>query len=352
MKNKRPKTQAVDEELLPCMDYLHGDVVGDQFKAACQYQYARESKTLGKASQFLRNNPTADAEEVLFQIERQFPAPQVFRVAPIAASTWLMGDEWRFIWQSPSFPAKGWNQLSKADRAELLYGLPPSTNEPQRLRLGEVMFLTHFLDQLKGMAEKARAEWKAARTAGTARQKVYPILELKGTPFVQALLPLDFSKKRTRLLKEIGLWLQQSENKARFDKHEVKTEAGTAKQAKDRLKDVATWRLYRELGCDRALSFAEENRKRDESGVPRPFHDPRKGRTKKVPPNEAPLYSEESGFLKAKERAEDHLAELIPWEFGKYAEEKERQKREWAAAFTKALKEAKKISGVLPRRQD
>jgi hypothetical protein len=56
-------------------------------------------------------------------------------------------------------------------------------------------------------------------------------LELKGTPFVQALLPLDFSKKRTRLLQEIDLWLQQSENKARFDKHELKTETGTAKQA-------------------------------------------------------------------------------------------------------------------------
>jgi hypothetical protein len=81
-----------------------------------------------------------------------------------------------------------------------------------------------------------------------------------------------------------------------------------------------------------------------ESGRPRPFHDPRKGQTKNVLPNEAPLYSEESGFLKAKKRAKDHLAELIPWEFGKYAEETEQQKREWAAAFKKALKEAKKIS--------
>ena len=60
--------------------------------------------------------------------------------------------------------------------------------------------------------------------------------------------------------------------------------------------------------------------------------------------NEAPLYSEESGFLKAKKRAKDYLGELIPWEFGKYAEETEQQKREWAAAFRKALKEAKKIS--------
>lgn len=346
MKNKRPKTRrATDEELRSNMDYLHGDVVDDQVKAACQYEYARQSSILRKASQLISNDPTADPGEVLSQIERQFfPIPQIFRVPPSAADNWLISHQWSFIWQCPSFPAIGWNQLSEAERVELLHRMPLSTNEPRSLLLGEVMFLTHFLDQLKAMAEKARREWKEAREAGRPRQKVYPILELKGTPFVQALLPLDFSKKRARLPKEIDLWLQQSENKVRFDKHELKTEAETAKQAKDRLKDIAAWRLYHELGWDRALSFADENRKRDEFGIPRPFHDPRKGQTEKVPPNKAPLYSEESGFLKAKKRAKDYLAELIPWEFGTYAEETEQQKCEWAAAFKKALKEAKKIS--------
>ncbi len=227
------------------------------------------------------------------------------------------------------------------------------------------MFLTHYLDQLKDMVAKGHAELKKqvaaeaqaakARAEGkkkfppiTPRQKFYPIFELPNTPFVQAFLPLDFRKSKKRLLQEIDKWLELPENKDRFDKHKPMTEAGTEKQAKDRLKDLAAWRLYRELGCDKAVSFAEENRKRDESGRPRPFHDPRKGQTKKVPPNEAPLYSEESGFLKVKKRAEDHLAELIPWEFGTYEEEKKQQKRQWAAAFKKALKEAKKISKSFP----
>jgi hypothetical protein len=144
-------------------------------------------------------------------------------------------------------------------------------------------------------------------------------VESPGASFVYAVLPLDFSKSRKRVCREINDWLELPDNKARFEKHKPTKEGGTPKEAKDRLKDVATWRLYRELGCDRALSFADKNRRRDDSGRPRPFHDPRKGQTK-VPPNDAPLYSEESGFLKAKKRAEDHLAELIPWEFGKYTE--------------------------------
>src|SRR5262249_47155429 len=157
------------------------------------------------------------------------------------------------------------------------------------------------------------------------RQRVYPVLELPNAPLVQALLPLDFSKTKKRLLQSIGKWLDLSENKARFEKHKRKTETGTEKQAKDRLKDLAAWRLYRELRCDEALSFAEKNRKRDKRGRPRPFHDPRKGQTTKVSPNEAPLYSEESGFSKAKKRAEGYLAQLIPWEFGKFVQERERE---------------------------
>ena len=45
--------------LLPCMDYLHGDVVGDEFRAACQCEYARESKILRKAVELLRCDPLA-----------------------------------------------------------------------------------------------------------------------------------------------------------------------------------------------------------------------------------------------------------------------------------------------------
>src|SRR5205814_4770161 len=131
-----------------------------------------------------------------------------------------------------------------------------STTNARPLRLAEVIFLTHVFDQFRDMAEKARA-------AGKSRHRVYPALEVKNTPLVHVLVTFDFSKTKKRLLQEIDRWLQLSKNKSRFKKHKPKTESGTAKQAKDRLKDLAAWRLYRELGCNKALEFAEENRMRD-----------------------------------------------------------------------------------------
>jgi hypothetical protein len=43
-------------------------------------------------------------------------------------------------------------------------------------------------------------------------------------------------------------------------------------------------------------------------------------------------------------RVDRHLAELIPWEFGKYAEEAETFRREAVERFKEALKEAGKTS--------
>ena len=91
-------------------------------------------------------------------------------IAAVGSSN-LNGD----FWQCPSFPEKGWNQLSPAERTELLCGLPLSTTTAQPLFLGEVIFLTPCLDQLKEMADKARAEWKEALAAGRPRRKIYPI---------------------------------------------------------------------------------------------------------------------------------------------------------------------------------
>jgi len=318
VKKKLIKPRGTDQELLPCMDYLHGDVVDHQVKAACHYEYARECAVLRRAAELFSRDPTAYIGEISLKIEDEFHCGSLF-----------IGIDWMFVWQCPSFPAKSWNQLSEAERTELLCGLPLATNKARPLVLAEVMFLTRILDELKKIAAKGRKEWKKQVTAVTRaararadgkkkipsvipRQKFYPILELPNTPFVQVLLPLDFSKTRNRLLQEIDLWLKLPENQARFDKYKPRTETGTEKEAKDRLKDLAAWRLYRQLGSDGALQFAERNRKRDERGTARPFHDPRQDQTKKVSINEAPLYSEESGFSKAKARAEDHLGKLLP----------------------------------------
>jgi hypothetical protein len=139
------------------MDYLHGDVVGDEFRAACQYEYSRESNILRKAAELFRRS--VHSEEITFKVENEFHC-----------GFWFIQHEWSFIWQCRSFPAKSWNQLSEKERSEVLWGLPLSTNKPRPLVLGEVMFLTHYLDQLKQMADKASTELRRAVAAGKTRK--------------------------------------------------------------------------------------------------------------------------------------------------------------------------------------
>jgi hypothetical protein len=93
MKKKRLKTpRATDEELVPCMDYLHGDVADNEFEAACFYEYATESAFLREAAR-LWAQKKCSCEEI-----------------PVRGSV---------IWQCPSFPQVRWNQLSQPERAKI-----------------------------------------------------------------------------------------------------------------------------------------------------------------------------------------------------------------------------------------
>jgi hypothetical protein len=282
---KKPGPKTLEEKLLPCMAYLYGDVAGDQFRAACRYKYARESKILPKIAELYRRK----AVGIFHQIDHEFPA----------AGEHLINHECRVFWQCPSFPEKSWNELSKAERSDLLWGLPCSVQP----LLFEKVFPIPSLDQLKSMLLSG---WKEARADGRPI-----VVESPDASFVYAVLPLDFSKSRKRVRQEIDDWLELPDNKARFDKHKLATEAGTEKQAKDRLKYLVAWRIYRELGWKGAVDFIEQHRDPD-----RQFHDRRQGQSTY---NQAPLYSEQSGFLRAIARAQAYLGELFPWEFGRIA---------------------------------
>jgi hypothetical protein len=304
MKKKRLKTQATHEELLPFMDYLHGDVVDNEFAAACCYEYARELHVLGK----MEDKQIEDIEQIedvefrpLEAGERHYTFP--LRIGDIfRCGLSFKGHAHIFIRQCPSFPQKSWNQLSKEERANILIGFVPS-DPIEPLRMDEVWLLdaAGIFDELKTMAAKVMQNKRPRKP----QRKVYAIIEgwplqkkAQG-PWVHVMFTLDFGKTKKRLLGEFDKWLQLPENKARFDAY-GQNPIGKTGVFKDRLKDLAVWRIYEGCGRDweKANTFANDHRINC-----RPFHDPRQGQTKEKRLNEAPLYSEESGFLKAKRRA-------------------------------------------------
>jgi hypothetical protein len=301
--------------LLPCMDYLHGDVADNEFEAACYYEYAKESALLREMARSWASNKHFHKE-----IEKK-----------------------SLVWQCPSFPGKSWNELTQVERANILLGFLSTQIQP--LRVIDVWHLNAMgiFDQLKTMV----AEAMESKRLHKPQRKVYPIIEapvldLKKArrAWVHVIFTLDFVKTKKRLLQEFDKWLQLPQNKARFAAHK-QSPIGKTGVFKDRLKDLAAWRLYRELGCRETLAFAEKNRKRGEQGKFREFHDARKEQSKtKMPLNEAPLYSEESGFLKAKARALAYGKELIPWAFRNFADDTERLRNEVAESFRTARKQA------------
>ena len=285
------------------MDYLHGDVAGGEFEAACRYEYARESEILKEAAR-LWSNGSSDAE-IYLVLHRDFDC-----------GSWYCQHPWGCIWNCRSFPVKSWNQLTVEERNEILCFFGTREIPPLHMETVRVLESIGIFDQLKSKAEEVQQE--ASEHFGKPIKKVYPIIEHSQWAF--ALFTIDFSKTKKRLRQEFEKWLELPDNKERLTSHKRKP-IGKTGIFVDRLKDLAAWRLYRDLGNVGAIKFTEKHRKRKASGTPRKFHDARQGQATKVPLNEAPLYSEESGFLKAKARMQACLKALMPHEFSENGKE-------------------------------
>jgi hypothetical protein len=281
------------------MAYLHGDVVDGEHEACCDYEYAREGRALREAAR-LQGQGLSFAE-IGEEIDSAFSAGDLFIQHP-----------WLEIFCCPGFPETPWNQLPQEARSEVLaaFSLP---YDRAQLRTLDPAFVTKRLE------------------AGLPLSRVEHILPVVFT--------IDFSKAKRKLCGEFAGWLERPENKALLAKHRRKHTGRTGWHA-DRLKDLAVWRLFEYCGnWIEANAFADAHRKLFEKsdaifvvscgkrrkvsfkeGDPRPFHDSRQGTE---PVNETSLCSEESGFLRARARAQACLEELLPWETFKKTEKEE-----------------------------
>lgn len=283
------------------MEYLHGDVPQRQAESACAYEYARESQTIRAAVDKRSELVASWCSSFSFARCFHWSRSSAYRLAALqVAESCESFYEWALPFlELESFPSKDWLALSAEERESLA-----SSPTTRPLPMSDVRKLErlHVFDKFKAMAMAQNKE------------KFPPVLQSgKGFPWYYALFHLNFSKSETELLRQFKEWLRLPENKQRFQTHKRrKVDTGIPL---DRLKDLAAWRLFRELGNDlqAANDFANQHRKRRNQKEALPFRDAK--RQGGNPPNAANLFGEESDAYEAQASASAYLAEIMPEEF-------------------------------------
>ncbi len=321
------------------MDYLHGDVDADEAELACCYEYARESKVLREAAaerdRLLRRGKWT-CDKTVLALDEGTP------------TRWPCGYLGMEFLMCRSFPGKDWNELSHAEREAFTRferrRIPP-------LPMTDVWSLkaSGVFDAFKTMGEKAKPVIRNVRPGQTPEpmKTVLPVLQWTGSIY-RVIFDVDFSKAKHQLLDEFTEWLEENRKLLKKFKKEKR---GTTGKWLDRLKDLAAWRLYRELAkehgitgehgfptaLDAANSFADAHRKRLPSGAPKPFRD-----TKPQPglrANEAFLLNDPE---EPRARALACLSDLLPDEYP--AEAVDAESARWERDLKKVLR-GKKLLG-------
>lgn len=311
------------------MDWLHGDVNEDEAEIACLWEYARESKRLWDAAK-RRDYSRREGG-------RRGACKQFERVALEMAARpggWYpLPPFYCFLRESSAFPKTSWNDLNKTERDEILgffslKGTPP-------LSVADVSTLQGhgIIECLRNTVEKQKRSLQEGDSP-TPADAVFDV-----SPSIRyVVFKIDSARGAPELLKSFKVWLGREDNQAWLNRGDTKAES-TADRALDRLKDLAVWRLFREMDNDweRVNDFANQHRKRFKDrreirettkmeqstkyayrpGGPRPFRDakPKNG----SPPNEADLLGEAVDGYKAKKSALNYLSEIMPVEFPKPA---------------------------------
>jgi hypothetical protein len=369
------------------MDYLHGDMRKEEDEIACQYEHARESKTIWEAARrrdVLRAEGLTDEEAALRAVEEAHLDQHTF--LPFETTHFLICE---------SFPDKDWNALPERERKRILSSqqekVPP-------LQLANVRSFPFLLKRFGEFSPLFEANKIAVTDHDLLTGKFAPPYEplramtRKRGAVYYCLFCIDFSESPDRLKERFEQWLGQGDIKRRWHEHrkhraikpskplrpkrelqwngtkaaywclfEVdlsankgdlvrqfkkwlafpmnrervgqpgKGERGKTGVWKDRLKDLAAWRLYRENGNDweRANTFASNNRKKFvkraeivatckktngqlpyKVGELRPFHNARV--TADNLRNDAPLFSCDDDYRHAKGRVLEYLNEWMP----------------------------------------
>lgn len=358
--------------------YLHGEVKPEEALFACRYEYARESPDLWKLAderdKLRQLHPTATCTQATMAIFGQGPpewaTPEIPALAFLScesfpAKDWnSLSEEERHeimkLYRTRAVPPLDmayvgllrhkFKELAQAPLppGEMVPQAPPLPIPPKPLKPAKpdvtpptpaamvckggpvycCLFEVHFSESAKHLRQRFVAwlqrpdidklwrehgKQKSTKQSEPLRQRRAP---RQSDAFHSFLFEVDLSAKKGDLVRGFKMWLSKRDIKKRLERYGKEKRGTTAE--KDRLKDLAAWRLYRELGNDwnEANKFANDHRQHFEKwsspyqpGDCRPFHNAKSEDLDLA--NQAALFSCDADYRHAKGRALKCLADWI-----------------------------------------
>jgi hypothetical protein len=232
------------EERKAILDYLHGDTPAEEVEAACYYEYARESEILRKAR---REYDPSNAENSSLWISHYFPG-------------WISGQPAMAVWQCPDYPALPWCELDQAQRQNisLNFGRPGPKPIIKDVRLLNAMGV---FDRFKQLAKDARG-CKKPMVWGAHCPPIIGDNEIK-----HVVVALNYRGGKDAMKQMFCRWVDNDANQELFKKYYKKPihkqNPDSAVRYKEFLKFLAAWRLYDELGFEKAAEWTKKNRRED-----------------------------------------------------------------------------------------
>ncbi len=402
--NQSPSKKIIFHKPATFMDYLHGDVKDGEAWIACLYEYARESKDMWDAAKLLddaRVSGNLNCEKDFWRIHYEFEhwirvtdwttcflmcesfpetdwnalsaaeREKILRferrtVAPLHLQ-WLYDDagtlkrkrEGGFI-DFPEFDELAARTVPVVKNVRPGENQEPLTKtEAMVQKSGSVYYCLFRVDfsESKNLLHDRFVAWLKRSDIEQLWQEHKKQRDnknrnaLRPAKIVQwhvsshwCLFEVDLSARKGDLTKQFDKWLASSENKKRLVRHCL-NKSGKTGEWKDRLKDLAAWRLYRENqnSCDKANKFANDNRKRFKTwqdihatckkmngkwpykpNDPKPFYNAKALKSENSPPtlhNQADLFSHDEDYRHAKSNALKLLSDWIPSGCEKYLSE-------------------------------
>jgi hypothetical protein len=240
------------EEPEAILDYLHGDTPRDQCKPCCYYEYARISKLFLRARQ---EYESANPNDAVYRVIDEFP---------------FFWNDWRRleILICPGYPRLPWRDLSDAQRKNIAKHFS-RTKPPSSIPIMTQSCILNkmgIFDRFKEQAASDEREWKKDPWKKHPGRYFPAIVGDNGVKY--AVLLFDCAQGKDAMKKAFSRWLDTDANRELFKKYYKKPihkqNPDSPDRYNERLKYLAAWRLYDQLGFKTAKEWTAKNRRREE----------------------------------------------------------------------------------------